>query len=73
MKRISVELIGILGVGVALGGLVYSGQARTDNRLAALEVRMGSLEQRQARIEGLLEGLGQARAAVAPKADPDDR
>ena len=65
MKRLSAELIGILTVGIALAGLVYSGQARAegqlaamDARMAALEARMGSLEQRQARLEGLLEGMG---------------
>lgn len=69
----SAELIGILGVGVALmaglGGLILtiSGWLRGDirelaERLAALERGVGGLEQRVARIEGLFEGAGLSRA-----------
>ena len=69
----SAELIGILGVGVALmvglGGLILtiSGWLRGDirelaGRVAALERGVGGLEQRVARIEGLFEGAGLSRA-----------
>ena len=64
----SPELIAILGVGAALGiglgQLMRSGQARMDKRMdamdarmIALELRMGSLEPRLARLEGLMEGV----------------
>lgn len=69
----SAELIGILGVGVALmaglGGLILtiSGGLRGDirelaERVAALERGVGGLEQRVARIEGLFEGAVLSRA-----------
>ena len=65
----SAELIGILSVGAALfvglGGLLLRLQFRTDKRLDALASalrrlaeRVGALDRGQARIEGLLEGLG---------------
>lgn len=60
----SAELIGILSVGAVLGGLVLALQSRTDKRLDAfgaelrtLGERVGGLEQRVARLEGLIEGL----------------
>ena len=69
----SAELIGILGVGVALmvglGGLILtiSGWLRGDireltGRVGALERGVGGLAQRVARIEGLFEGAGLSRA-----------
>lgn len=61
----SINLIGILSVGVALGGLVLRLQFRTDKRVDALRAdlrrlaeRVGALERGQARIEGLVVGLG---------------
>ena len=64
----SPELIAILAVGVALGGIVINGQriqrqAERDIRreIAELRERMGRLEaelrERMAKIEGLIEGL----------------
>ena len=54
----SAELIGILGVGVALlsvgvalGALILAGRRDTAQRLADMDRRL-------ARVEGLLEGLG---------------
>lgn len=47
---VSAEFIGILGVGVALDGLVLRLSARIDGRIDAIEQRM-------ARVEGLLAGL----------------
>ncbi len=62
----SAELIGILGVGlallsvgVALGALILAGRRDTAQQLADMDRRL-------ARVEGLLEGLGlSGRAAVA--------
>ena len=71
------ELIGILSVGVALGGLLIALQARTDKRLDAFEKRMDAfgqelgglrvelraLGERVARLEGLIGGSGLFRCA----------
>ena len=63
----SPELIGILGVGIALAGVILSGQrglnARIDKleaRLAAVEHGQAELRERMAKLEGLLEGLREA-------------
>ena len=85
----SPELIAILGVGVALAGILIAGQraARADTKdlrkeiagvrtdtdkglaslrtdmdkgLASLRDEVGSLRERMARLEGLLEGLREA-------------
>ena len=53
----SAELIGILSVGVALGGLVLALWSRTDKRLDTLETELRRQGERVARIEGLIEGL----------------
>ena len=77
----SAELIGILSVGVALGGLVLVLQARTDKRLDALQARtdrrldalqaeLRRLGERVARLEGLIEGSGLFRPADAPAPGP---
>lgn len=61
LRGVSAELIGIIAVGAALlvglGGLILTigGWLRADIR--ALGDRVGGLEQRVARIEGLLEGV----------------
>lgn len=78
----SPELIGILAVGAALAGLVLTvgGMAvatlramRSELRgeLRELGARVGALEQRMARLEGLLEGAGLYRPAVAPELTGD--
>ena len=68
------EMIAVVGVGVALAGLILSGQRsvnvrmdRIDARMDRLEGRMGRLEsgqaelrERMAHLEGLLEGLREA-------------
>lgn len=57
------ELIGILGVGVALAALILAGRRDTDRRLAAMDGRL-------ARVEGLLVGLGlSGRGSLAPSGD----
>ena len=70
----SPELIGILGVGVALGGLGLKLQSRTDARLAEMGGELRTLAGRVARIKGLIEGAGlfrQARIADAAGAAGD--
>ena len=81
----SAELIGILSVGVALGGLLIALQARTDKRLDGLEKRLDgfgqelgglrvelrALGERVARLEGLIEGSGLFRRAELSEATGD--
>ena len=57
----SVELIGILSVGAALGGLVLALQARTDKRLDVLGGELRRLGERVARLERLIEASGRLR------------
>ncbi len=62
------ELLSIIGtiaaVGIALGAIVIGSNAnlRTELRadMRAVEIRLSAVEQRQARTEGLLEGLRDA-------------
>lgn len=62
---LSAELIGILSVGAALGGLVLALQSRTDKRLDGFEKRFGEelAGLRVARLEGLIECSGLFRPA----------
>lgn len=66
----SAEVIGILSVGVALGGLVLILQSRTDGRLDALQAELRRLGERVARLDGLMEGSGLFRPADAPAPGP---
>lgn len=76
------ELIGILSVGVALAALILTsiGRVRSEllselvsarselrEELRELASRVGTLGQRMARLEGLLEGAGLYRPAAAPE------
>ena len=61
----SPELIGILSVGAALGGLVLALHVPTDKRLDAFEnhmdafgIELRGLSEGVARLEGLIEGAG---------------
>ncbi|MDE0261931.1 MAG: hypothetical protein OXJ37_05950 [Bryobacterales bacterium] len=74
----SAELIGILSVGVALAALILTSVGRVRSELLGellsvrpelreLASRVGTLEQRMARLEGLLEGAGLYRPAAAPE------
>ncbi|MDE2848017.1 MAG: hypothetical protein OXO51_15015 [Gemmatimonadota bacterium] len=60
----SVELIGIISVGVALAGvsvalagLILASKRDINLRLVALEKGQADLRERMARLEGILEGL----------------
>ncbi len=53
----TLELVAMLGVGVALLAVQVASAQRTDRRIEGLKTRMASLEQRLARLEGLLDGL----------------
>ena len=63
-----VSIMGItITVGIALAGMILSGQSAArrnmeilDVRLAALEKGQGELRERMAHLEGLLEGLREA-------------
>ena len=77
LRVVSAELIGILAVGISLAGLVLKvgGMAiaairALSARLEGLETRMGALEQRQARLEGLIEGSGLFRSLTVPVEAP---
>ena len=50
-------LVAIVAVGVTTTGLVVSGFRRMGDKLDALGVRVGTLEQRMARLEGVIETL----------------
>ena len=66
---ISAELIGILSVGVALGGLMLKMQGETRRDIRQLGERVARIEgliERVARIEGLIEGAALFRPADAP-------
>lgn len=62
----SAELIGILSIGAAVGGLVLQLQSRTDKRRDGLEGELRQLGERMARLEGLIKGSGLFRPAHAP-------
>lgn len=76
------ELMSIIGsiaaVGIALGAVVIGSNAnlrtelRTEMRadIRAVETRLSAVEQRQARTEGLLEGLRDAIIAHGSQAPP---
>lgn len=51
-------LFAIIGVGVALGGLVQMRLKSVDERLSRLEEVGADLRERMARLEGFMEGLG---------------
>ena len=61
------ELLSIIGsiatVGIALGAVVIGSNASLRDDIRAVEVRLSAVEQRQARTEGLLEGLPDALIA----------
>lgn len=70
MRKPSRETLAILGVGVALAALILNGVGGLRDDVRALESRIAAVEQRQARTEGLLEGL---RDAITGRTSPGSR
>ena len=66
----SAELIGIIAVGAVLVGVQVTVSLWIVSRLRALDGRVSHVEQRMARLEGLLEGAGlfQPAEALEPSA-----
>ena len=58
----SVELIGIISVGVALAGLILASKRDINVRLMTLEQGQADLRERMAGLEGILKGLVLRRA-----------
>ena len=56
----SPEIIAIASVGVALAGLILTGQRAIRAELAAQRHDLAALRERMAHLEGLLEGLREA-------------
>ena len=69
------ELLSIIGsiaaVGIALAAVVIGSNANLRTDIRALETRLSAVEQRQARTEGLLEGLRDAIAAQGRRNPPE--
>ena len=77
-RRISNELIGILAVGAALAGLTLALNGdleaqieRLDGRIDRIEVQMHSTNERLARLEGRIEGLGYLAANRPPASNAE--
>ena len=64
-RRVSAELIGIIAVGAALVGVQVTVSLWIVSWLRALDGRVSHVEQRMARLEGLIEGAGLFRPAEA--------
>ena len=50
-------LFAIIGVGIALGGLIQKRLKGVDERLSRLEEAVSDLRERMAKLEGFLEGI----------------
>ena len=51
------EMIAIIGVGIALAGIILHTSRDTNRALADLRKEMAELRERMARLEGLFEGF----------------
>ena len=77
-RRISNELVGILAVGAALAGLTLALNSgleaqieRLDGRIDRIETQMHSTNERLARLEGRIEGLGYLAANRPPASNAE--
>ncbi len=77
-RRISNELVGILAVGAALAGLTLTLNGgleaqieRLDGHIDRIEVQLHSTNERLARLEGRIEGLGYLTANRPPAINAD--
>ena len=55
---VSQETFTIIGVGIALAGIIFASNGRLGDRIDRLETRLAAVEEETARNGGLLEGLG---------------
>ena len=53
----SPEIYTVIGVAIALAGLILNGQRFTANSIAELRRDLNALSQRVSRVEGLLQGI----------------
>ena len=51
-------LFAIIGVGIALGGLIQTRLKGIDERLSRLDEAVADLRERMVKLEGFMEGLG---------------
>lgn len=72
LRVVSAELVAILAVAVALGGVLLASLRGTSNRLGKVEERLGRVEQRVARPVGLIEGAVLFGPAEAPEPTAGD-
>ena len=61
-------MVAVIAVGVTLGSMIRDLRHDLGRRIDGLDERMRTLEAAQARLSGLLEGLG-----LTGRARPDDR
>ena len=54
------EILTIIGIGIALAGLILNGQRVLRAEITGLRAEVGQLRERMAHLEGLLEGLREA-------------
>ena len=55
---VSQETFTIIGVGIALAGIIFASNGRLGDRIDRVESRLAAVEKETARTGGLLEGLG---------------
>ena len=55
---VSQETFTIIGVGIALAGIIFASNGRLGDRIDRVETRLAAVEKETARTGGLLEGLG---------------
>lgn len=69
----SPEFMAIIGVGIALAGLILRQGARLDKRVDKLVGDLADVRDRLSRLEGLIEGLFRPRPVMPPEPDPEPK